>query len=198
MRFLKEHSETVIKLFINQIGIAIFAFFLYTAAGALQSEKESASLTVQVIISAFSIIFYFVLLYNIMWEIGGKDKIRIDAGRQERRASKGILLGLFANAFNFIIVGIALIFISLYMITKATWLMSIFAVLNAIFRIFVSMYLGVIMGLTSSVTQNTELYYLLQTIGFILFSFVSAAVIHLSYVMGLSGKSLFGSKNNRK
>ena len=194
MRFIKEHSDTIVKLMINQIGIAIFAFFLYTAAGALKIENSDTAMLVKVGISVFSIIFYFVLLYYIMWEIGGKDKIRIDAGRLEAQHSKGIIIGLAANSLNFIIIGVSVICLAVYMMSGAEWLMSIFGVLNAIYRIFVSMYLGAIMGITASFADNTEVYYLLQSIGFLAFSLISALIIHLSYLMGLNNKRLFSGK----
>ena len=194
MRFIKEHSDTIVKLMINQVGIAIFAFFLYTAAGAIKIENSNTATLIKVGISVFSILFYFVLLYYIMWEIGGKDKIRIDAGRLEAKSSKGILIGLAANSVNFIIIGAAVICLAIYMISGAEWLMSTFAVLNAIYRIFVSMYLGAIMGITATFADNTEVYYLLQSIGFLVFSLISAVIIHLSYLMGLNNKRLFGGK----
>ena len=85
MSFLKEHSDNIVKLIINQVGISIFAMFLYTAAAAIKSEDGGASLTFKVLISVFSIMFYLLLVYTIGWEIGAKDKIRIDGKRLERR-----------------------------------------------------------------------------------------------------------------
>ena len=198
MRSFRENSETIVKLIINQIGIAIFAFMLYTAAGSFKVDDPSATLLIKVLISAFSMIFYFTLLYNIMWELGGKDKIRVDAGRLERKASKGFVIGLLANSLNLIIIGTALLLLVINLITGIDVFMNIFAVLNAIFRIFISMYLGVVMGITAFAEANTQLYYLIQTVGFIAFSFVSALVIHLSYLMGLNGVKIFSSSAKSK
>ena len=109
MRFFKENSENIIKLFINQIGIAIFSMFMILAAYAI-SDKGGNDAVISIFISIFSIIFYFVLIYNVAWEIGAKDKIRIDAGRMEKKESKGILLGIYSNIPNFIIIGLAIVF----------------------------------------------------------------------------------------
>lgn len=192
MRFFKDNSESIIKLFINQIGIAIFAMFLYTAAGAIKSETGGASLLITVLISVFATLFYFVLIYNVAWEIGAKDKIRIDGGRMTSTPKKGIMMGLYANTPNVIFLLIALLFLVIRMISGAEWAWSVFGVLNAIFRLFISVYLGIIMGLSVSFEANLEIYYLVQTLGFIVFSFVSAAVIHLSYILGLKDFRLFG------
>ncbi len=196
MRFFKENSGTIIKLIVNQLGIAIFAFFLYTAAGAIQSENGGTKLMINVAISAFATLFYFVLIYYIMWEIGGKDKIRIDGKRMERRPAKGMLIGLWANVPNIVIMSLALVFLVVYMMTGSDALMSAFAVLNAIFRIFVSMYLGILMGIAAPFEADINMYYLIQTLGFIVFSFISSLVIHFSYIRGLNDKRFFKVHKN--
>ena len=197
MRFLKENFDSIIKLLVNQIGIAIFAFFLYTAAPEINTDPSTA-LLIKVLISLFSVIFYFALIYNVTWEIGAKDKIRIDAGRVVNNPLKGLWLGLFANATNFIVIGLSLILFCIYLLGGPGAFYSIFLVLNAIFRIFVSMYLGMIQGIFASFADNTDLYYLLQTIGFLVFSLLSALFIFVSYIMGLKDYRIFGKKNNTK
>ena len=194
MRFFKENSESVIKLFINQIGIAIFSMFMILAAYAIKGGNAAL---ISIFISIFSIAFYFVLIYNVAWEIGAKDKIRIDGGRMKERKSKGILLGIYANIPNFIVIGIATVSIIAYMLGGGEWLKSIFAVLNLIFRFFVSMYLGVIQGFTSSITdQNAS--YLVQSILFLVFSSLSAVVIHVSYILGLRDFRFFPTAKHTK
>lgn len=197
MRFLKNNFDSILKLFINQIGVAIFSFFLYTAAAAISTDA-SVSLIIKISISVFSILFYFVLIYNVTWEIGAKDKIRIDAKRIERNSSKGIGLGIFANAVNFIVIGCALFLYIFYLLFDWSWAYKIFVVLNAIFRIFVSMYLGVVQGICSSFAGNTELYYLVQTILFLVFSVISAIAIHLSYLVGLADFRLIKNSTKKK
>ena len=190
MRFLKQHFDEIVKLYVNQIGVAIIAMFLYTAAGALGNES-GISLFIKVMISVVAISFYFSLLYVWVWEIGAKDKIRIDAGKAEREPSKGIKLGLFANAPNYIVIGAALILFSIYMLGGSDGFKSAFAILNMIFRIFVSMYLGAMQGIFSALSQNEDLYYLCQTAGFLVCALIAAIVTHVSYTMGLNDKRLF-------
>ena len=170
MRFFRENADSIVKLYINQIGVAIFSMFIYTAAGAI-SVGGVTSLLIKVGISAFAVFFYFALLYTVMWEIGAKDKIRIDGGRIEEKKSKGILLGLYANIPNFVFIGLALDLFLLYMLTGAEALYSLFAVLNGLFRVFVSMYLGIIQGLTDSLGGDIDL--LVETALYLAFSFVS-------------------------
>ena len=182
MRFFKNNSDSIVKLFVNQIGVAIFSMFLYTAAGAINSE-DNTRLLIKVLISIFSIAFYYVLIYTVTWEVGAKDKIKIDSGRLEDEKGKGILLGIFANLFNFVIISSALIIYAIFLSGGNEGFKAAFAILNLIFRFFVSMYLGLIQLITSGIANEGTLY-LIQTALFLIFSFVSALVTYISYKLG--------------
>ena len=197
MRFLKENFDSVIKLFVNQIGVAIFSFFLYTAASTI-AENGQSGLAVKFAISVFSIIFYFLLIYNVIWEIGGKDKIRIDAGRMTPQKSKGARLSFIANLPNFIFIGIALLLFVIYMTSGNEGFKAAFAILNALFRIFVSMYLGAIQLVCDSFSENENTYYLMQTIGFLIFPVMSIGISHFAYIMGLNNKKIINTGKTEK
>ena len=194
MKFFKENFDVILKLLINQVGVALLTFFLYTAAGGIISEG-SLGLIIKVAISIFGILFYFALVYNIAWEIGAKDKIRIDGNKMLPTPKKGVLLGLFANSTNIIVIGFATVIFILYVLTDAQWLFSVYAVLNFIYRFFISMYLGVIQAICSPYAEHhTELYTVSQCVCFLIFSFISTIVIHFSYTMGTKDIRIFGSK----
>ena len=197
MRFFKENSDSIIKLFINQLGIGIFSFFLYTAAGSLE-EKIKDGLALKICISVFAISFYFVLIYNVAWEIGAKDKIRIDGKRMERNAKKGILLGVYANIPNFIVVGISMIFLAVYLTTGSEWAKTTFALIDFGFRFFLlPTYVGVIQGITSVISsENTAL--LVGNIMFLIFPALAAVITHVSYVLGLNDFRFFATSRSHK
>ena len=195
MRFLKSNIDSITKLYINQIGVAIFSMFLYTATGAVESNHTAL---IKCLISVFSIAFYFALVYNVAWEIGAKDKIRIDAKRLEREPKKGIFLGFWANSLNFIVVGAALILYVLYALTSVEVFQSLFAILNLIFRLFVSMYLGVIQGICASFEESVHLYWISQTVLYIVFCVISSLVIHMSYLLGLNDWRIFKKTAQKK
>ena len=197
MRFFKDNFDSIIKLLVNQVGIAIFAFFLYTAAPEINTDPGT-SLVVKILISVFSVLFYFALIYNVAWEIGAKDKIRIDAGKQKKNNLKGLWLGIAANITNFIVIGSSLILLVIYLLGGSGAFYSVFMVLNAIFRIFISMYLGIVQGIFSPFANNVSLYYLLQTVGFLVFSMISALVIFTSYLIGLKDFRIFGKAKSEK
>lgn len=195
MRFFRDNSDSIVKLYINQIGVAIFTMFLYTAAAAI-SVDGIASLLIKVGISAFSVLFYFALIYTVAWEIGAQDKIRIDAGRMEENKIKGFKLGIYANVPNFIFVGIALLLIGTYILSGVEVLFTVFGILNALFRIFVSMYLGIIQGLTDTLVGNLD--FAVETALYLVFALIASAITYLSYLMGLKDKRLFPTTPKKK
>ena len=202
MRFLKEHFDSVVRLIVFQIGIAIFSFFLYTAAGAISTDNTS-SLTMKICISVFSIIFYLTLIHTMMWEEGAKDKIRVDAGRAEKQSFKGLGIAFYANVINFVITGIAVIFMAVYMLGGPDGFKTAFGVLNLVFRMTLSMYLGIIQAAFYAFSAGEDLYFFLQSIGFFVIPVITIISAHVSYTLGHNEKRLFGflgngTKSNKK
>lgn len=211
MRFIKNNSSIISKLYVNQIGIAIFSMFLYTIIAALQNEEQGYSLLFKVLVSVFALIFYFSLIYLAVWEIAAGDKIKIDGGRMEIQKSKGFLIGFFANLINFIVWGASVVLMFIYLMGGGEGFKNVFAVLNAIFRIFCSMYLGVVQGIATlmetsgildavssafeSAAENT--YYLVETIGFLILPLISVGVTAFAYFMGVNNYRIFSHSNNK-
>lgn len=195
MRFIKKNSYDIIKLYINQIGIAIFSLVLYTAIGMIDSETLPMPLKIGV--SVFAILFYFVLIYTVTWEIGAKDKIRVDAGKEKCVMSKGFLMGLFANLPNFIFTFICILGQGVYMLTEIEAFKTLGAVFNLIIRLFLSMYLGVIQGIFSPFAENVDLYFLLQSCGFFLLPLLAVFTTDIGYRMGMKNIKFFSSKTQK-
>ncbi len=130
--FFKEHSYNVIKLFLNQIGITVF--------GTMLALATSGKPTLLLFSSIFATLFLLVLDYNVCWEIGAKDKIRIDGGRLKKMDGKGAILSLLANVPNLILS--LLMGIGVLIGTAASESMSF--ICNAAARLLNGMYLGII------------------------------------------------------
>ena len=92
--FVKENSYLMFKMFVNQLGMTIFAIILTFATN--QND------TLFLIVSIFSILFYMVLLYFMTWDIGYGEKIRIDAKRLDYKPMKGLILSFCANIINIV------------------------------------------------------------------------------------------------
>ena len=200
MKIFKENSYDIVRLYVNQLGIMIFSMLLYTAVGSFENEKLSSALSI--FVSIFSVCFYLVLIYYVVWEIGAKDKIRIDGGRAEPCKHKGLIMGLFANVPNFVLGILTVLFIAIYLVSGNEIIFSVFFVFNLIVRIHASMYMGVITAIVPSRVPvgGSEIDYvefLIEALLFTLIPLISLAVTHLAYYLGSKDKKIFSFLSNK-
>ncbi len=193
MRFLKEHSYDILRLYINQIGITIFSLVLYTSVGALD---KSLSLKLQIAISVFAMLFFFALLYTVAWDWGANDKIRIDAGRMKKSTFKGAFMALIANAINFILAGVCVISMILYL-NGSEGALNVSQIFNLLLRVTNAMYLGVIKGIFIAF-KDAEIYNLVQSIAFLVAPILAIAATHIGYIFGLKNIRIFPTKKTAK
>ena len=187
MKFIKENSYDIVRLIINQIGIMIFSLVLYTSVSTFD---DSISKPLSILVSVFSTIFYLALVYNVTWEYGSKDKIRIDAGKITCSKYKGLCLGLCANSVNFVLGFLCILFDGLYIAIGAEWLNTAFFIFNIITRFVLSTYLGMVQGIFSSL-PDTSITFLYESVAFMLFPILSVLVAHAGYMLGYKDKRLF-------
>ena len=95
--FFREHSYSVVKMFLYQFAISIFGTTLAFASSGANNQ------TLLIISSIFSIIFYLFLLYTMTWDIGAKEKIRVEAGRGNNDPLVGLYMSVAANVPNIVI-----------------------------------------------------------------------------------------------
>ena len=200
MKIFKENSYDIVRLYVNQLGIMIFSMLLYTAVGSFENEQLSSALSI--FVSLFSVCFYLVLIYYVIWEIGAKDKIRIDGGRAEPCKHKGLVMGLFANIPNFVLGIFTVLFMVIYIITGNEVVFSVFFVFNLIVRIHASMYMGIITAIVPSrvpagSTEIDLMEFLIEAILFTILPIVSVAITHLAYSLGSKDKKFFSFLSNK-
>ncbi len=200
MRIIRDNFYDVVKLYINQIGITIFSMFLYTAVGAVEDDKLFN--TLRVIVSVFSIIFYIILIYNVMWEIGAKDSIRSLSGHNEVVPLKGGILGLAANVPNLVLALVTVIFGIIYFSAGAEWAMNAFVGFFVVVRFHAAMYMGVIQGVTpaapgvgADAAIITDAF--VESIWFFVLPLVAVIVTQLAYWLGTKEKRIFGFLSNK-
>lgn len=92
--FFKKYSYIIIKLFVNQIAIALFGVGLAFVSAYAQNDK------LRVATSIGAIIFYLFLLYVHMWETGAKDGISAEAHHTSRGLWRGFAMSAMANIPN--------------------------------------------------------------------------------------------------
>ena len=198
MKFLKQNSYDIVKLFVNQIGIAIFSMALYTAISIAVTDNDRITSGLQIFISIAATLFYFSLLYVTTWENGAKDAIRIESGKMDPMPHKGLLLAVFANVPNFLLCGLAVIFMSAFIAGGAPWLEQAFGILNLFFGFLESMFLGVIINIfpiaEGMAKSSTDTVYLLRAVAYLAAPVLSIGVTSFAYLMGSKNKRIFGTR----
>lgn len=137
--FFSENGKIVVKLMLNQFGAAVLGLMVTMAA--------SSSSTLMLFASIFASVFYVALLYSVVWEKGGQDRIKVDGGRAAYKPFKGLLLALIANIPNLvlaILIAVGKYFGSTDGPFGFEWAGNIYAMSNAICRLWNGMYLGLI------------------------------------------------------
>ena len=202
MKFFKDNSYDIVKLFVNQIGIAIFSMALYTAISIAVPATSDWASKLEVMVSVAATAFYFVLIYIAMWEIGATDAIRIESGKIKATPYKGALMGLMANAPNFLLTGVALIFMSIGVFGAVEWCQSVFAVLNLFFGFLESMYLGAIINIVPIATDASanvaNIAYLSRNALYFAAPILSVLTTAIGYIMGLKNKRIFPKTTTKR
>ena len=189
MKLIKNHFYDIIRLYINQIGITIFAFILNTAV--TNPDNPTLSLKLQIGVSVFATLFFFALLYTMGWDWGANDIIRVESGKQKKTPFKGAALAFFANIINFVLAGVCVICMML-IIDGSAAAEPVNQIFNLLLRFTNSMYLGMIKGIFASVT-DVNLSFLYQSIGYFVAPILAIGVTQLGYFLGTKNFKIFGS-----
>ena len=143
--FIRKNSDLIVKMIVHQIGLTVFGFLLNSCASV--SGNESLG----VIFSIFSAAFYLFLIYILLWELGTKDKIKIEAGRLDKDVFKGAKIALVAAIPNLALtllstVGYLAIDRSIMVdgnFTSPTWAADLYSIAQIIGIFLNSMYTGI-------------------------------------------------------
>ena len=173
--FWSENSKIIGKIILNQFGATFLGIMVVTAASSAQSQKAWLMLFA----SVFASLFYLFLVYNVIWEKGG---------RAARKPLKGLMISLVANIPNFILALIVLI--SNPFKETAAWAAS----LNVAGRALCLLWEGMYAGLVSYFSPHNPIIHLL-------YIFPALAVTTFGYILGLNNKrilSVFELKQPKK
>jgi len=198
MNFFKKKSYDIVRMLITQIGISVFALIMSTTFSFTGVKNDSIWYVLgNVAISAFSIIFYYILLYTSAWDWGAKDKIRIDAGKLTKNNAKVLLMSLIANIPNLAVASFSL-FCLIFSVCGLKFFFYAAGTLSYLVIYLSShMFVGTTAGIFGFLKDTTpgadnSLYFLMQMILFILLFTVTILVCHLGYSLGIREKRIFG------
>ncbi len=94
--FWKKYSYVIVRCFVDQIAIAVFA--LAVAIGVAISSPVLLLAS-----SVFSVLFFMFMIGLMCWKAGVEDKEKIDLGRFKGNSLTGLYIGLLANIPNFVL-----------------------------------------------------------------------------------------------
>ena len=195
MDFWKKHSYQIVRLFVIQIGIAIFGLVLsFAVATAFRDRSDRLPL---LMVSIFSVLFYLFLLYSVSWEIGGKDRLRLDAIHAEFKNGTGFILALLAEVPNFLFDLLMLIGGIIVRAGASVGGSRTFAVGYLPETFLHSMYVGIIRTLLESTGLSQDAspsYYLVAALLFVASTVPAILVIGFGYAMGVNEKRIIPTK----
>ena len=148
--FWKDNSYIIVKLILNQVAMMVFALMVQSAF--------LANVTLKVVASVFSVLFYLFLVATVVYEVGAQDFIRIEAGRMKPQPYRGLWIGLCSGAVN-IILGI-IIYVSFLFEAPGNTAAGVNAVCVVIANFWQAMYLGLI----NTFMPENNLSYILITL----------------------------------
>jgi hypothetical protein len=173
--FWSENGKIVTKLTLNQFGAAVMGLMITAAAASNDTLKLFASL--------FSTCFYLILLYTVVWEKGGQDRIRFDGGRAPWKPLTGLKMSLLHNISNIlfaVLIIIGYIFGKKGGMFEMEWAGNLYAIFNAIGRLWHGMYIGLIQTYSPN-----------NPIAFLLVILPSLFTCTFGYYMGLKNRRIF-------
>ena len=104
--FIKRHSYDAVKMLVTQIAISVFGLVLALACSMAGNDQ------LRTICSVGAVLFYLFLIYTTVWDMGAKDSIAVEYGRQPYQPLKGLYISLIANSLNWLLaLGILLGFV---------------------------------------------------------------------------------------
>ena len=175
--FIKENTSNAVKLFVNQIAMTIFGLLL--SAAAFRNN------TINIAVGVLSILLYYYLLYTAAWDIGARDKIKVDGGRMKYEPHKGVYISLLANSVNIILAAVIIAFYYIGTLANLDFAKSVFAIAFMIMRFLNGMFVSVL-----SLVKAEPANIFLQAATII----PTVAVSALAYLAGLKNFRIFGAK----
>ncbi len=196
MKHIKSNSYEIVRLVINQVGISIFALVLYISMNIAGESSEELVFSLNLIASVFSILFYWALLYSVVWEIGAKDRIKIDSGKNEKFPLKGALLSLVANVVNLVFAAVIIVGELVRVFAGSDAMNGIVALLIVAVRFTSAMFLRTVNAVC--LPFGGEINILAQGVAYLIFFILTVGVCQLAYTLGMNNFKVFGNKQKNK
>lgn len=172
--FFEKYSYTSVKLFLNQIAIAMFGLVLALSAGMAEND------TLQIVVSVLSVVFFLFLQYTVAYKLGTEDRVSIDLGKAKADYLLPVKIWLLGNSINLLLA----IFIMLGHLFSGTVFGNIGGVCVSIAVLIEGMYSGLLTLNVGGAPLNSYWWM------FFIITLPALVVVFLSYVAGLKSKKI--------
>lgn len=191
--FWKENKSTVFRLWVNHFGAIVFGIMLSVLAIMLTRKTGGEhEVAIYVAIGVVGTVFFWYLIYLMIWEVGAKDRIRVDGGRLEPRPNHGLKLGLAAAIPGIVFCLVYFVVTYLYGCAgvQSEALVKIGAVAGPVSFILNAPYVGfflALFGRGSDTLPLLSMYFPYAAV--VAFSVIPAIIVTwVSYLLGYNGK----------
>ncbi len=136
MDHYKKNGYQVIRLCLYQFGMTLF--------GLVVAMATSSSDALILWTGVFSALFYLYLIYSLVYELGQKDGIRIEAGKRQYKPLTGFVLSLAANSLNILLGILSFVGKTVYDASAAEWAGQMYGIANTVAKFIQGMYVGIL------------------------------------------------------
>ncbi len=175
-KFFGNYSYHCVKIFVDQIAIAVFGLALaITTAKANSSADPDKIQPMTVAVSVGAVIFFLVMAGQIAFRCGVEDREKISLGRFPKNNYTGFFMGLAANIPNLVLAVMYAVF-GLFETTS-----GIAAFANLTMKLIYGEYLGIL----SIPINGTKLG--MMPLSFFLITLPSVVACGIAYYLAVNG-----------
>ena len=145
MAYLKENYYYIVKMLLNQFGATFLGLMMSLVTSRGQDEPNWYLVLAG---STLAIILYVYLQYNVMWDLGARDIIRVEAKRAPYKPLTGLWMTALANIPNALIaIGVVIgsLFGSVDGLSQMEWAGSVGVVCRTVGIFWEAMFNGFVM-----------------------------------------------------
>ena len=179
IKTIKQNTDMILKIMINQVGMDIFGLVLFMASSTAGHSNSGTGTILKIVTSVFAIGFYMVLLYTLSKDEGLKDQIRIESGRIKRDNFRFLKVSLIANAWN-ILLGIVMIISTILQSGAPEGVETVAGTVGAIAIILKTFTEGMSIGVLNAVFS-------MNAVVSLLIAFPAVIVCTIGYIAGTYG-----------
>ena len=175
-KFFSNYSYHCVKIFVDQIAIAVFGLALaITTAKANSTNDPNQIQPMTVAVSVGAVIFFLVMAGQIAFRCGVEDREKISLGRFPKNNYTGFLMGIIANIPNLVLAVVYAVF----RLFEATGGIAAFA--NLAMKLIYGEYLGIL----SIPISGTKLG--MMPLSFFLITLPSIIACGIAYYLAVNG-----------